>query len=81
MARARKALDALNAKQKEQVATEEVMPGITRRQLTLIAGGGAFIQRRHSCASNVLPMCGAMRSSLRSPSTISRFIACVSLCM
>ena len=41
--RARKALDALNAKQKEQVATEEVMPGVTRRQLTLIAGGGVFI--------------------------------------
>ncbi|HLU08356.1 MAG TPA: hypothetical protein VK003_01710 [Oceanobacillus sp.] len=41
--RARKALDALNAKQQEKVAEEEVMPGITRRQLTLIAGGGAAI--------------------------------------
>lgn len=41
--RARKALDALNSKQKEQVASEEVMPGITRRQLTLIAGGGGLI--------------------------------------
>jgi hypothetical protein len=41
--RARKALEALNAKQKEEVATEEVMPGVTRRQLTLFAGGGVFI--------------------------------------
>lgn len=41
--RARKALDALNTKQKEQVSEAEVMPGITRRQLTLIAGGGAAI--------------------------------------
>lgn len=41
--RARKALDALSTKQKEVIAQEEVMPGITRRQLTLIAGGGAFI--------------------------------------
>lgn len=41
--RARKALDALNTKQKEQVAEEEVMPGITRRQLTLIAGGGVAV--------------------------------------
>lgn len=41
--RARKALDALNARQKEEVASEEVMPGVTRRQLTLIAGGGILI--------------------------------------
>lgn len=41
--RARKALDALSSKQKEQVAAVEVMPGVTRRQLTLIAGGGAVI--------------------------------------
>jgi hypothetical protein len=41
--RARKALDALNTRQKDQVAEEEVMPGITRRQLTLIAGGGVAI--------------------------------------
>jgi hypothetical protein len=41
--RARKALDALNAKQTEKIAEAEVMPGITRRQLTLIAGGGAVV--------------------------------------
>jgi hypothetical protein len=38
--RAQKALDALNAKKKQQVAEEEVVPGVTRRQLTLIAGLG-----------------------------------------
>ncbi len=41
--KARQALDKLNQRQKEQIAQEEVAPGITRRQLTFVLGGGVLI--------------------------------------
>lgn len=41
--RAQKAMDQLQAKDKKRAQDEEVMPGITRRQLTLFGGGGAAI--------------------------------------
>jgi Tol biopolymer transport system component len=41
--RAQKAMDQLQTKDKKRSQDEEVMPGITRRQLTLFGGGGAAI--------------------------------------
>lgn len=41
--KARAAMDALEAKARKQVNEEEVIPGITRRQLTLILGGGIVV--------------------------------------
>lgn len=42
--KARKTMDALEAKARQKVNAEEVVPGITRRQLTLVLGiGGSII--------------------------------------
>lgn len=41
--RAQKAMDQLQSKDKKRQAEEEIIPGITRRQLTLFGGGGAAI--------------------------------------
>lgn len=41
--KARQAMDALEVKARKQVNEEEVIPGITRRQLTLILGGGILV--------------------------------------
>ncbi len=40
---ARKAMDKLESTERKKLADEEVMPGITRRQLTLAVGGGVAL--------------------------------------
>ncbi len=41
--KARKAMDAIEARAREKAASEEVVPGITRSQLTLVLGGGIVV--------------------------------------
>jgi hypothetical protein len=41
--RAQKALDLLEAKERQRVEAEEVVPGVTRRQFTLFLGGGVLL--------------------------------------
>lgn len=41
--KARQAMDRLTSRQRDQQAQDEVVPGISRRQLLLIGGGGALV--------------------------------------